>query len=285
MGKRSTGKKRGTQEGLAKHKIESNSVLLQHHGKKQSIFGIGESVYYSAAKFCFNFWFLCCCKLYLTPFTRTTDGTHGPLSGSTAICIHYCAWLIGFTVLLQKFAELAVILLTEELKIQTFMCLTHSLIYFASFCISLVIVAKRKQKLDLLNSIPLVLSSMEQIGAQSNLSQFEELATALKIIAVFLATQGTALMAALLSLAFSTLPTCYFPAVESLGLIPTGLLPPFGWQLIFFPMEYATYRPPRFTASLAGSIILITFGVLRVVGKEIRLIQHKNSLDLLLLKI
>ena len=171
--------------------------------------------------------------------------------------------------LLHKLVGLVINGLHEGHTIETFMCTSHFLIYLVSFCISLVMVAKPQETMDVLNSFPFILGCLKQLG-KGVPSKFDELSEALKIIAVLLATQGIAVAAALLSLAFSTLPTCYFPAAEYFGLIPEGTLPRFAWQLLFFPLEYATYLPPMLSAPLAGSTVLILVGVHRLVGNEIR---------------
>ena len=267
MFKRNTGKKRGLQPRVTKQKIHSRP--LKRKDGERTVFGIGESVYFSMGRRCFDFWFSCCCKLYLMPFTRTQNGKYVLLNDPKPILTHYSVWLLKFFILLHKLGALAIMLWSEELKIETFMCASHFLIYFFSFCISMVLVVRPQETMDLLNSFPFILSCLKQSG-KGVPSQFDDLSGALKIMAVLLATQGIALAAALLSLAFSTLPTCYFPAAESLGLIPAGLLPQFAWQLLFFPLEYATYLPPVFSSALAGSIILILLGVFRMVENELR---------------
>ena len=146
MGKRSTAKKRGIPRGLSKHKIKSKPVLIQNNDGERTILGIRESVYYSTARFCFNFWFSCCSKLYLIPFTRTLDGKYVRLKGSKAIISTYCAWLLKFIMLLHKLVGLGIMLWSEEeLRIETFMCVTYFLVYFVSFCISLVIFTRPEE--------------------------------------------------------------------------------------------------------------------------------------------
>ena len=256
MGKRSTGKKRGIQRGVAKHKIKSKVLKGKDGG--QTIFGIGESVYSSLGGKCFEFWFYWCSKLYLIPFARTEDGEYVPLDTKSTI-IHYCVWFVKFLILLHKLIGTGIILLRAELTIQTFMCTSHLLIYLGSFCISLGMIARSKETMDLLNGWPFILTCLTELRG-SRPTQFDDLSTSLKIIAVFVATQGIALAAALLSLAFSTLPTCLFPTAESLGLLPEGLLPRFGWQLVFFPLEYIMYLPPMFSTPLAVSLLLMLVG-------------------------
>ena len=266
MGKKSTGKKRGIQHGVGKHKIRSKPLKAKEG--ERTVFGIGESVYFSLGRKCFEFWFHCCEKLYLAPFTRTEDGEFVPVNHKSTF-IHRCAWFVKFLMLLHKLGGLAKMLLFEELKIETFMCTSLFLIYFVAFSISVGMIARPTETMDLLNSWPYILSCLKDIREDVP-SQFDDLSEALKLMAVLLATQGIAVAAALLSLAFSTLPTCYFPAAESLGLIPEGLLPRFAWQLIFFPLEYLTYLPPMFAAPLTGGMLLILAGVCKLVGQEIR---------------
>ena len=266
MGKRTTGKKRGIQRGVGKHKIRSKP--FKGKDGERCVFCIGESVYFSGGRKLFEFWFSYCCGMYLIPFTRTSNGEYVRLDRK-GLLIHYSVWTVKFFMLLHKLSGLGIMLWSEELKIETFMCTSHFLIYLVSFCISLVMVVRPQETMELLNSFPFILSCLKETE-KGVASQFDDLSTALKMMAVLLATQGIAIAAALLSLAFSTLPTCYFPAAESLGLIPAGLLPRFAWQLMFFPLEYATYLPPMFSAPLAGSIFLILLGVFRMVENKLR---------------
>ena len=266
MGKRTTGKKRGIQRGVAKHKIKSKA--LSARGSDRTFLGVGEQFYFSLARKCFEFWLYCCNKLHLASFTRNESGEYVLLDQKSQF-IHYCVWSIKFVMLLHKTVGLVIILLREELNIKTFMCTSLFLIYFVSFCISFGMLARPKETIDVLNSCPLMLSCLKEFR-EDELSMFDNLSAALKIISVLIATQGIAIAAALLSLAFSTLPNCYFPTAEAFGLIPEGVLPRFAWQLIFFPLEYMTYLPPMYSAPLAGSVLLILVGVVKTVGSELR---------------
>ena len=267
MGKRSNGKKRGLRRGVGKHLIKSK-VLLKKNGDERTVLWIGESVYFSAARKCFEFLFYCCSKLYLAPFTRSENGKYVPLDHRSKL-IHRFTWSVMFLMLLHKLVGVAVILWREELKIETFLCISLFLIYFVSFCISLVMIAKPEETIDLLNSWPFILSCLKEFRNDVP-SVFDDLSTALKVIAALFATQAIAITAALQSLAFSTLPTCYFPTAQDLGLIPQGSLSPFEWQLLMFPLEYMTYLPPMLSAPFSASMLLILVGVLKMVGQEIR---------------
>ena len=149
------------------------------------------------------------------------------------------------------------------------MCACHFAVYFLSFCMALVLIAKPMETMDVLNSFPLVLSCLKELGTDLP-TQYDEPPFAMKLIFLLGLTQGTALSAAMISLAFSTLPTCYFPTAERLGLIPDKVLPPFAWQLIFFPLEYATYLPPMLSAPFAGSTLFIVIEVCRLYLHNLR---------------
>ena len=123
--------------------------------------------------------------------------------------------------------------------------------------------------MDVMNSWPFILSCLKELR-NDELSVFDELSTSLKIISIFVATQGIAVAAGIGPLFFTTLPTCYLPTAESLGLIPEGLLPRFAWELLFFPIEYMSYLPPMLSAPFAGTPVLVFVGVMKTFGYELR---------------
>ena len=266
MGKRSTRKKRGIQRGVAKYKIKCQSLLAKR--KDYTYLGVGEHVYLAVARHCFEFWLYCSQRLYLVPFTRNASGQCVPLDRKSNL-LHYLAWSVKLLLLLQKLVGLAMILVEKEVKIETFMCSSQVLVHLTTFCISLVLIAKPEETTDLMNSWSFTLSCLQGLR-QDELSVLHDLSTAMKIIAVLLTAHGAAFTGALLSLAFSTLPTCYFPMAESFGLIPQGLLSRFTWQLLFFPLELITNIAPTFSAPLSGSLLFLSIGVLKTVGHELR---------------
>ena len=266
MGKMSTGKKRGIQQGIAKHKIGSKAG--KGSGGERLVLGTRETVYFSIGRKCFEFWFYCCCRLYLTPFTRTANGEYVPRDRKGKL-LHYTAWFLKSLMLLHKLWGLGTILLQEELKIETFICACQFLFYHMSISVSLVMFVKPKETMDLLNSWPHILSCLKQVGDNVP-SQYDELSEAFKLLSLLAATQGAALGGPMCSLMFSNLPTCYLPTAEKLGLIPEGLLPRFAWQLLFYPLEFATYLLPSLCTPLAGSMFLILLGVFRIYLNELR---------------
>ena len=267
MGKTTTGKKRGVQRGVAKHKIGSRPV--KENGDEQLLFGLREAVYFSMARKCFEFFLHSCATIYLTPFTRTADGQYVP-RGRKGMVMHYTVWLVKCILFLHKTLGLGTLLLYDnEFNIETIMCAAHFILYFISFSISLVMLVKPKETMDLLNSWPLILSCLKQPGKPEP-TQFDDLSEAFKLIALLIMTQGAAVGGAIVSHIFSTLPTCYLATAERLGLIPQGLLPRSAWRSFFFPLEYATYLLPMLSASFACSLFLIVIGVFRIYSRTLR---------------
>ena len=183
--------------------------------------------------------------------------------------MHYFVWFFQFLMFLHKLWGLATLLLHEELNIETFMCAGQAVLFLLSFGFALVMIARPKETMDVLNSWPFILSCLNELRNDVP-SPYDELSEALKLIALLPVAQGAVLVGAMYSLIFSTLPTCYFPTAERFGLIPEGLLPRFAWQLLFFPLEYATYVPAMLSTSLACSMLLILLGVSRIYLNELR---------------
>ena len=267
MGKRSIAKKRGIQRGVAKHKIRSQP-LTDKPTYTRRILGIEESVYFSLGKRCFDFWFFGSDKLYLTPFTKTGNGQYVPLDAKAKFG-HYSAWFLMFLILVHQLGGVALIVLCDELKIETIICITLFLTHLMPFCFSFGTIFRPEETMDLLNSWSVILSCLKEVRGDVP-SAFDDLSVALKLISGLLMTQLVAIIAALFSLAFSTLPTCYFPVMESVGLIPEGLLPRFAWQLLLLPLEYATALPAVLITALTGTIILIAVAVHRIFLSELR---------------
>ena len=267
MGKKSTGRKRGIQRGVGKHKIQSTALNARpgHDG----FLGIGRSVYFAVGHKCFDLLYRGTEFFQLAPFRRTLSGKYVPLNLKQKF--RYCAALgIGLALMLQKLWGTAELLLFEELKIETFMCISLCLIYLVAFMIGLGIWAQPEETMDLLNSWPDILACLEEIREGPSPTPFDDMSTTLKVIAVFLVSQGIAFAAGLLSLIMSNLPICFFPMAEKYGLISQGIMPRFGWQLLFFPLEYFSYVPPVFIGPFSGGILLTLMGVLKIYLEEVR---------------
>ena len=266
MGKRSTGRKRGIQRGVGKHKIKIKPLEGE---KSEAVFGLHKSVYASLGEKCFEILYQGSVFFQLIPFRRNAAGEYVPLNWKQKIG-HYAVLSLGFVILLQKTLGTLELLLFEELKIETFMCLSLFLIYMVATMIGLGVWARPEETMDLLNSWPRILSCIQEIREEPALGPFDDISTTLKVITVLLVTQGIAFAAALMTIIMSNLPICLFPMAESLGLIPDGIMPRFGWQLLFFPLEYLTDLPPVLIAPYSGSILLILVGVLKLYLQELR---------------
>ena len=267
MGKKSTGRKRGIQRGVGKHKIQSKAVGARPG--EDGFLGIGRSVYFALGLKCFELLYRGTEFFHLVPFKRNANGEYVPLDLKQKIW-HYAALSLGSVLMLQKAWGTVELLLFEELKIQTFMCISLFLIYLVAFMIGLGIWARPQETMDLLNSWPKILACLAEIREGPPPMPFDDMSSALKIMTVFLVTQGIAFAAGLLSLIMSNLPICFFPMAEKYGLIPEDVMPRFAWQLVFFPLEYFSYIPPMFIAPFSGGILLTLMGVLKIYLEEVR---------------
>ena len=225
MGKKSTGRKREIQRGVGKHKIRSKAVGARPG--EDGFLGIGRSVYFSLGLKCFELLYRGTEFFHLIPFRCTAKGEYVPLDFKQKVW-HYAVFSLGSVLILQKAWGTVELLLFEELKIQTFMCISLFIIYLISFMVGLGIWARPQETMDLLNSWPKTLACLEEIREGPPPKPFDDMSTALKIIAIFLVTQGIAFAAGLLSLIMSNLPICFFPMAEKYGLIPQDVMPRFG---------------------------------------------------------
>ena len=271
MGKTSTRRKRGIQRGVGKYKIQSKIVEAEQVSNDgEGFLEFRRSAFITSGQKCFDILFRGIAFFQLAPFRCTLTGQYVPLNSKKTVR-HYIALAIVVLFMLQKFVGTAQILLYEQLKVETFMCLSLFVIHFAAFMTSLGMWARPEQTLDLLNSWPKILACLEEIqGDGRHPTPFDNMSTSLKIIAPFLVCQGIALGTGVASLLFSNLPACFFPMAENFGLIPEGVLPRFGWQLVFFPLECLSYIPPMFAAPFSGAILVILMGVLKVYLDQVR---------------
>ena len=266
MGKRSTGRKRGIQRGVGKHKIKIKKLPKK---TEETLFGVDKSVYSATGEKCFEFLYQGSVFFQLVPFRRTATGQYVPLNWKQKLA-HYAVLSLSAASTLHKTLGTLEFLLFEELKVETFMCISLFLICLISMMVSLGVWARQEETMDLLNAWPHILACIQEIREGPPLSPFDDMSTALKLSAAVLVAQGIAFNALLLTIIFDNLPVCLFPVAEGLGLIPEGILPHYGWQLLFYPLEYLTYLAPMFIAPYSGGILLVLVGVLKLYLQELR---------------
>ena len=268
MGKRTTGKKRGILRGVAKYKIKSKKLTQQDDWK--TIFGLEKSMYSALGAKCFQIIVKGSFFFYLVPFRRTAGGEYVRLENWKQKVRHYAALCVGFASALHKVLGAAEVLLFQELSVESFMVISVVLIYSVTILLSVAVLARPEETMDLLNSWPRILACIQEILEGPTLSPFDDVSTSLKVIAIFLVSQGVVIAALLLSIVMGHLPVFWLPLADRLGLIPEGIMPRFGWQLLFLPLEYLTYLPPMFIAPFSGGIMVVLVGVLKLYLRELR---------------
>ena len=171
MGKKCTGEQKATRLGVSRHKKRTSKTrVIQREGAKHKIqsrypaleegklrvLGMEESVFFATGRICFDFWFYCCDKLYLAPFRRTNSGEYVPLD-QRSYRIHCAVWATQFLLLLHKSWSLGAMLFYEELKVETFMCVSLFLVSFLCFCLSLGVTKRNNGHVEQLEISTLLL--------------------------------------------------------------------------------------------------------------------------------
>ena len=260
--------------GVGKHKIPLKAIDQQKIDHS-TFLGIYKSSIFDFGAKCFDFLLHGCVFFHVIPFRRTGSGMYVPLDWQQK-AVHYAVlhyyWSMDCTNgAVQKPFVLLNMFLCEKVKIETFICVSLFLVHLVAFMVSLGVLVRPCETMDVLNSHPAILSCIQEIrhGAP-RLSPFNDISASLQVIAAVLEAQFIAFGTAIISLLWNNLPVCFFPMAESVGLIPSGALPRFPWQLVFFPLEYVAYLPPMFMAPFTGSIIVAELGVLKLYLKELR---------------
>ena len=267
---RATWKKRGIQQrGVGKHKIPAQAIDLQNRDNSNFL-GIYKSSIVDFGAKGFDFLFRGCVYFHVVPFRRDASGRYVPLDWKQKV-VHYTVVSLWIVLTAQKPFAILNMLLYEEVRIETFICVSLFLVHFVAFMISFGVLARPSETMDVLNSHPQILSCInEVIHGKSRLSPFHDISASLQVMAVVLVTQFIAFGTAIISLIWSHLPVCFFPMAEKAGLIPAGVLPRLAWQLVFFPQEYLAYLPPMFIAPFTASIIIAELGVLKLYLQDLR---------------
>ena len=270
---RTTWKKRRIQQqrGAGKHKIPAKAIDQQNIDSS-TFLGISKSSIIDFGAQCFDFLFRGCVFFHVVPFRRTASGTYVPLDWKQKF-VHCAVVSLGVALTMQKPFAIVRMLLYEELRIETFICVSLFVIHFVAFMVSLGTLARPRETMDVLNSHPRILSCIEEIRhGKPLLSSLHAISASLQVIAIVLVTQGIAFAASIASLIWSDLPVCFFPMAQSVGIVPSRVLPlpRFAWQLLYFPIEYLAYLPSMFIAPLAASVIIAELGVIKLYLTELR---------------
>ena len=161
---RATWKKRGIQQkqhGVGKHKIAAKAIDEQKRDKS-TLLGIYKSTYYDFGAKCFDFMFRGCVLFHVVPFRRTTSGNYVALHSKQKI-FHYAVISLWAALTVQKPFLILNMVLYEEVRVETFICVSLFLIQFLAFMASLGTLAKPRETMDVLNSHPGILSSIEEL--------------------------------------------------------------------------------------------------------------------------
>ena len=176
---------------------------------------------------------------------------------------HYAITTLLFVGVLHKFV--ASVVKFNELEgrpdVETLMCMSLFLIQFVGWAMSLGLVFRWEESIEVLNTWEGLVGCIAETG---QVTPYDDVSSALKIILCVLIAVGCAAGNAIVSLLFSNLPVCFYPVCKSAGLIPNIGLSPLVWQLVFLPLELAVGVMALCNGNLGGIILIESTGAQKV---------------------
>ena len=268
--KSSSSRKRGIAWGIPRHRVrpkDETDRRTEENIEKNSRFR--RSKLSSFGEKCFKFKTLCCTKLHLVGFTSSATGKFVPASRKDQIW-HYIVAAFFLALSIEKIWGTTQMFKNEELRVESFLCLCLALIYGGGILLSLGVVLRPKETIDLLNSWAHISDSLESIDPSSQSRPLDNIPTCLKVISSLLVTQGICLAVLLFSFCMDDLPTFLFARVQRLGWLPEGLLPRWAWQILFAPMEWLMAQPYMLMAAYTPDFLFMQNGLLDIYLQHLR---------------
>lgn len=274
MPKISTGQKRGIRQSIARHRVRGQKEDGGNDGKsvlrdKLQYLGFSRSKYLSFGRKSFDVTLAICQKLHLIGFTRTQDGEFVELNRKNLIG-HYAAIVVFLVICLQKIWGTMEMLLYQELRMESFICVTVSLAHVIATVLGSVVIMSPKETMDLLNSWSHVSDSLKMINSNSEFHPLGSISVCLKTGGGLFTSEAVPPLVAILSLIWTDMAILWFPMVERFGLIPVGILPRWAWQIVFAGIEWLTCQPFMMMAILSTNFMYIGNGALRTFVKELK---------------
>ena len=122
----------------------------------------------------------------------------------------------------------------ESPDIETFMCMSLFMIHFVGWSMSVGLVYRWREAIQLLNPLKQFVADFDESG---EISPYADVRSSMEILIVIPLMAGVGGANGVVSLLFSNLPVCPYPMSKSAGLIPDLDIHPFWWQLAFFPLR------------------------------------------------
>ena len=156
-----------------------------------------------------------------------------------------------------------------------FVSLDGLLLQIVPVCTALAHILSLEEILSVTNCFPKVLSKLEsECGNGMQLSAFNDLGEASRIIFIISGSVVSAPMFPMLSVYFDSVPIFLFPTLSRTGWIKTTeggqFLSKFVWQLVLYPVEVILYGTPLLLMTFTGSAALVQLGVFKVYMNHLR---------------
>ena len=272
MVKKSRTRYRGIQPGVQRHKILSRPV------NQKSIFDIAEKLlssenlqrFYTFSENCFHFYTDCSCSLCLVPLSvSAVKGRLEPASVKKLV-LHYFMLTLLTVSMLHKLGVSVYMVMFESMDATTFMSVATFLACFVSLTASASSIFRSDVTIDLLAGWPQILACYPQkdgtvLGIVSN--------TKTAIVVSGLAVLGfvIGLGLSMISLILPSLPVCFLPLAEHVGLVSEqSQIPRIVWRFVFWPLEILTYLIPMLLAGFSTMTLMILAMVVRTCTNQLR---------------
>ena len=239
MIKKSKARRVRIQHGIQKHKINRSSI------GSESIFDLAEKFipeeslqkFYELSQSVFSFFAKFCCRLAVVPLSLRADGKLEVASRAKRH-LHLVVLTLIVLSMLHKLVVAVHRLVLAELDVTACLCCISFLIHIVAFSLSFACFFDKEVTVDFVNGWDTVLACFPDpngntLSAISNIKS-ATLVTALGLLEI---TQATVISG--LGLAFDSLPFCYLPMAEAMGLLVvnnTGI-PRIVWKLVFWPFK------------------------------------------------
>ena len=253
MPKRASGRKKGIRRNISRHRVGSKKRSDGEDGENRS-------KYFYYAQKCYEFTFAASRKFRLMGLTRTSSGQY-VLSGRKDQILHCITIVLYLAVSYRNTMQAMTVILNEDLGAKSFLCLSQAAIFFIPLYMSVGVVLRPKETVDLLNSWSYV--SIET-DSGTKFHPLNDMSASLKVIAAFTCCYGITTGTGFISTVRSDLPMCVFPTLERFGLIPEGILPRFAWQILVVPVEWILYVSPMAVAHFGACILFMGNGEIQI---------------------
>lgn len=204
---------------------------------------------------------LCCVQFGIDTKSNTGSKRYFRVSLKRRLC-HYVVITLLFVSLVHKFwVSMAKFREQERPTVETWMCFSLFMIQFVGWAMGLSLVFRWQESIELMNTWEKLVAYVDDSGERT---PYDDVPCSMRLWLCLAIAVSCGTANGLVSLLFSNLPVCFYPMCKEAGLIPDVSLPPFVWQLVFFPLELMLGTLAMCNGNLGGIVLHGAVGAQRV---------------------